>query len=609
MLIIALWALLLSDHAAGWDVSGTVLDPEGKPASQVTLWMSQNRITKKISGSSDGTFAFQGLNPGPITIVAYKEGFGLGGVEGQLLDDESITLHLTRPAALSLNIMDIQSDPITGARLKWLQVDEYLTIYMEDIVRLGFPSVRSDSDGLMTIPFLPTNSYAGVTVSHSRHAESHLPTIPVGLTIPMVMVEGKKLRGRVTNPEGEGVSRARVTVFRSGDEREYKFSEVLTDLEGFYSTTVPPAPYFVAVKHPDYGLPKPQPAIISPDTKNLIVDISMPEGFWITGTTVDRNKEPVKFAKIAYTVEGVIYDEAVSDSTGHFSVWGNTGEAVLHITPPKGMITQAYPAIPVRVDNAALDISPITLMPLPSIMGTVTTRDGSPVANAIIHTQNTQPILWTRSGDDGTFQIQLTKMQEDPVQLVAEHPTRFLRRDASVDLLKPKPLDIKLRSFKPDTSQQKESIRNDLTHMVDKDAPDWACDAWLNLPEGMNDASLSDLAGRVVVLTLWGGFDADGPTRERIRELNELHAVFENTDDVFFLAIHDASLEPVEVQEFIRNWNITMPVGCDADPFLSFDIYNVNLIPQTVLIDKKGVLRYYNVDGRLHELIKAMRRD
>ncbi len=608
-LLISLCTLLTANQALAWDISGVVVDPEGKPAPQASLWMSQNRVVQKAVTGSDGSFAYRNLSSGPITIAVYKDGLGVGGVEGQLLDDETVTLYLTRPATLSLDVQDDYSKPIVGARLKWLRVNDYLTLNMEDLVPLGFPPVRSDSSGVMTIPFLPVDGYAGVTISHARHAEAFLPAVPVGETIPMVMVEGVKLRGRVTSSDGAGVSRARVTVFRPGDDREYKFSEVLSDPEGFYSTTVPPAPYFVAVKHPEYGFPEPRPAIVEPDVKSVIVNVVMPRGYHISGTTVDGDNNPVKDAKVAYVVDGVIYAESLSDASGHYELMGNDGDAVLRITPPAGMIARANPAIPLHVDRGALKVRPIALLPLPSISGTVTTRDGSPVSDAIVHTQNTQPIVWTRTGLDGTFRFMLTRMQRDPVEVVAEHPTRFLRRESSVDLTKPKRLAMKLRSFRPDTERETEGTRNRLAHMLDKPAPDWACDAWFNLPDGMAHASLSDLKGRVVVLTLWGGFDGDGATRDRLRELNELFAAFRAEQDVFFLAIHDASLEPVEVEQFIRDWDIRIPVGCDADPFLSFDAYNVNVIPETVLIDKKGIVRYYNVEGRLHELIKVLRRD
>jgi len=607
-LVLALGGIFCPRVAHGWDITGTVVNPEGTAMPRAALWMSQDRIVQKATANDDGTFAFRGLNSGPTTIVTYADGLGVGGVEGQLLNNEAITLYLTRPATLHLDVVDTVSRPVVGARLKWLRIDEFLTLSLEDLVPLGFPSVRSDESGTMTIPFLPAGSYAGVTVTHPRHAEAYLPSVPVGQSIPMVMVEGVKLRGRVTDSEGKGIPRARVTVFRPGDDREYKFSEVLTGPDGFYSATVPPAPYFVAVKHPDYGIPEPQQAFIGPDMKRLIVDITMPPGYGISGTTVDADRRPVKFVKIAYLIDGVVYGESMSDSAGRYQLIGNTGDAVLRVTPPEGMITRSLPLISLQVNGEPTQVPPITILPLPSITGTVTTRDGSPVPNAVIHTGNTQPMLWTRADDNGAFTLQLKRMQEDPVEVIAEHPTRFLRRKASIDLLKPTPMELKLRSFRPDTHKD-DGARNPLAHMMNKPAPDWACDAWFNLPDGMTEATLADLRGRVVILTLWGGFDSDGATRNRLRGLNELYAALGTEQDVFFLSIHDASLEPVEVEQFVRDWDIRMPVGCDADPFLSFDAYNVNVIPQTVLIDKKGVVRYSDVDGRLHELIKVLRRD
>jgi Carboxypeptidase regulatory-like domain/AhpC/TSA family len=608
-LALVLGSILCARPADAWDITGTVVDPEGTPVPRAALWMSQDRIVQKSTADDDGTFAFQGMKSGPITIVTYVDGLGVGGVEGQLLNNEAITLYLTRPTALHLDVVDTVARPIVGARLKWLRIDDFLTLSMEDLVPLGFPAVRSDEAGTIIIPFLPAGSYAGVTVTHTRHAEAHLPSVPVGQTIPMIMVEGAKLRGRVTDSEGKGISRARVTVFRPGEDREYKFSEVLTGPEGFYSATVPPAPYFVAVKHPDYGTPAPKQAFVERDTKRLIVDITMPPGFRVSGTTVDLAHQPVKFVKIDYIIDGVVYAESTSDSAGRYQLMGNTGDAMLRITPPEGMITGSLPLVSVQVNGEPLEVPPITLFPLPSVTGSVTTRDGTPVPNALIHTSNTQPVLWTRSHDSGAFTLQLKRMQEDPVEVIAEHPTRFLRREASMDLLKPKPIHLKLRSFRPDTHKDVDGTHNPLAHMINKPAPDWACDAWFNMPDGMAEATLADLKGRVVILTLWGGFDSDGATRDRLRELNELYAALGSEQDVFFLAIHDASLEPVEVEQFVRDWDIRMPVGCDADPFLSFDAYNVNVIPQTVLIDKEGVLRYTDVDGRLHELIKVLRRD
>jgi hypothetical protein len=79
-------------------------------------------------------------------------------------------------------------------------------------------------------------------------------------------------------------------------------------------------------------------------------------------------------------------------------------------------------------------------------------------------------------------------------------------------------------------------------------------------------------------------------------------------DDVVFVGVHDASVEPEEVEEYLAQYRIEWPVGCDADPFKTFVTYGINFIPQTVLIDKQGILRYHDVEGRLLELIKVLRR-
>ena len=99
-----------------------------------------------------------------------------------------------------------------------------------------------------------------------------------------------------------------------------------------------------------------------------------------------------------------------------------------------------------------------------------------------------------------------------------------------------------------------------------------------------------------------------GAGRYHIEELRALHHLLSDVDDVAFISVHDAGKETEEVRQYIRDFDISFPVGYDADPFLTFDIYNTNFIPQTVLIDKKGVLRHYHTEGRLLELIKDLRR-
>jgi len=110
------------------------------------------------------------------------------------------------------------------------------------------------------------------------------------------------------------------------------------------------------------------------------------------------------------------------------------------------------------------------------------------------------------------------------------------------------------------------------------------------------------------VLTFWGSFDDSPLAMNRLTELCVLFDLLRDVDDVAFVAIHDASTEPNLVGQYVERLRLPFPVGCDADPFVSFVNYGVNFIPQTVLIDKEGILRYHQVEGRLLELIKDLRR-
>ena len=78
---------------------------------------------------------------------------------------------------------------------------------------------------------------------------------------------------------------------------------------------------------------------------------------------------------------------------------------------------------------------------------------------------------------------------------------------------------------------------------------------------------------------------------------------------VLVLGIHDASSTADEVKEFLGRYDVRFAVGKDADPFFTFVNYGINAIPQVVLLDKKGVVRYYQPESRLLELVKTLRRE
>ena len=111
----------------------------------------------------------------------------------------------------------------------------------------------------------------------------------------------------------------------------------------------------------------------------------------------------------------------------------------------------------------------------------------------------------------------------------------------------------------------------------------------------------------MVVLTLWASFDKSPQAHERMRALQLLHEIYDD-DSVVFLGVHESTTEPGSIETSIGDWGLTFPIGRDQDPFVTFDRYSVNSVPQTILIDRDGNVRYYDVEGRLAELIKDLRR-
>jgi hypothetical protein len=235
--------------------------------------------------------------------------------------------------------------------------------------------------------------------------------------------------------------------------------------------------------------------------------------------------------------------------------------------------------------------------------------EGAPVANALVRTIGADPPLYTQSDEDGQFRMQLDNVRGiGTVQLYAEHPLRFLRAKKEIDLRNPRPEELELKSFRPRLEFIPELSANNLSDLLNEPAPEWECTDWFNLPAGQDSVSLADLKGKIVVLTLWAGFDLGGKTRQRFQELEYLYGIFGEEDDVEFITIHDTMLNPPQIELIVKSWGIQFPVGCDAESFASFNSYRVLQIPQTVLIDKEGILKYYEVEDRLHTLIKAMRR-
>lgn len=606
---------VLHAQAADLTLRGTVVDREGTAIAGASVYVNQERQPQRVETDAQGRFRVDDLAVGRIEAVAVKEGYAIGGIEATMVGPAEVEIILYEPEATRLRITNKRGGVVEGARIKTMFLSDRYHVSVEDLVDLGFPSYRSGRDGYLTIPDLPKGSYLSLVVEHRDFADFHLVTFPVGRELSLPMNPGRTVRGRILSAEGAGVARARVSLFRYGSTGKREFAEVLTDPEGFFVATVEPGDYYIAVKHAAHASPPAVPVRVLPDGEDPSGEITMLPPRYLEGHVEYEGGKPAPAIPVAFVVEQVIVAESWTQSDGSFELLIPPVEGVVRVEPPAGFYTDQI--VTAYLEDAVRgEANPITLKPLPRLRGVVRDSDGAPLPNALVTSLNLPETTRVLTDASGAFDIAMNRIPfREQLRFRVEHPLRARRAEFEFDIAQREAVDVKLESYtltveKPDSRRKdaEEPVApewvNNLDHMVDKLAPEWTCDTWFN-SEGV---SLASLRGKVVVLVLWGGFPADNGVPEQVSEVAILHRMLRGVEDVAFVGIHDNGKEPDEIRPMLEAAGIEFPVGRDNQESLTLDAYNVIFIPQVVVIDQEGRLRYYRVDDQLLDMIKHLRR-
>ena len=113
-------------------------------------------------------------------------------------------------------------------------------------------------------------------------------------------------------------------------------------------------------------------------------------------------------------------------------------------------------------------------------------------------------------------------------------------------------------------------------------APDFA----LKADSGRN-LRLRELRGQVVMLNFWATWC--GPCREEMPKLQQLYSKYHKTG--FVLLGVNIDDNPANAVGMARKLGVTFPVLFDKDKSVS-QLYKVDAMPSTVLIDRDGKTRY-----------------
>jgi hypothetical protein len=243
--------------AAALTVAGKVYDTAQDPVEAASVWVYTHGAVLTTVTDAEGVFRFIDLEPGDIDLVIYKEGFALGGATAPLFENaDEIVVDLAPAATAVTRVVGPDHAPINGARLRFAVVDDFVRVRFDQLVEHGMPSIRSNADGLLKIPWARPGGFVALVASDNEWADAAIPYLPVGdEPLTLMLPEGGELRGRITGPSGKGVVGVSVDVYTASGELDRIFTTATSDADGFYHRRVPTGSYRVRAVHPAYVAP------------------------------------------------------------------------------------------------------------------------------------------------------------------------------------------------------------------------------------------------------------------------------------------------------------------------------------------------------------------
>lgn len=598
-----------------YEIQGIVCQPDGKPCSNALVWLVHSiQGVAKTEVNKDGQFIFSNYPLGEVTIIARDNNKKLGGCSFILMQDENrVVINLFEGVQQKLRVLNPNLIPISGAYIRRLWIGDKFWIPSEDVAELGYGWLRSDDNGEIILSGMPPDGFIRILISHVEFTDTYMPFIPVNekKSMDIILKKGTLVRGRVVK-EGKGIKDAFIVALQKGANRERLILPAKTDAEGLYRLRLDKGEYRIFATHPDFPntLPK-ELSITEEEQEEIVLDFNFENPLHIQGIVQLMDGEPCKLAKVAIKEENGVEDFVFTNEKGEYFLKSSSKKVKIKIIPPPGFITENLPEIPIDFQNKdKISVPPVRIKKLPEISGKVVFSDGKEGDKVFIRTKNLPFPFYTLTDNEGNFQVLFNMVPDiNPVKFVAEHALRFVRNEFSVDVYNKnnEPLNIVLDSYEPN---QEKFVNKDanikLSHLLDSAAPKIQCRSWFNY-KGTNNP-LQDMQGKVILILFWGGFDTTIRGRMYLEEMRALFDLYKGISDVAFISIHDGASNEDEVENYIKEFHIAFPVGIDTEQANTFNDYSIDSIPQFVLIDKRGVLRYTDLENRTVELIKILRR-
>ncbi|WP_148713039.1 carboxypeptidase-like regulatory domain-containing protein, partial [Corallococcus sp. AB030] len=240
---------------------GRVVDARGQPIPGATVYARIRGGTefdsawparRKTKSAADGTYELGPLEPGRYLFQALTDGFlGEWGTWIRVDGVKPKTFVLRDAAVVRGAVVDTEGRPVGGARLElWSRKDDMVP---SDLRHLGPPwylglesggSTTSRQDGA----FLLNATAAGpwfLRVQREGFQDIVLPVTSPGSDLRITLGEGARVRGEVTNSEGDPARNVRVSLLPVHDPTD-SLPELatMTDAQGSFTLRgLPPGKY------------------------------------------------------------------------------------------------------------------------------------------------------------------------------------------------------------------------------------------------------------------------------------------------------------------------------------------------------------------------------
>ena len=445
-LVAVLAVLAAAEVAAGAQVKGRVLDPEGNPAKGAKVYLVRSTLDEITASQpaicdADGKFNIttdrEVKRENGEMVLASAAGFGV--VAAYVRDDKPLEIRLIAPIAVTIPFVDEEGRPVRDLRVRTYQLSMggiESGWFFRPPKDMALLSGRTDGNGEVTLKNLPRGARLWLAVDDERFValtwESTfiLSTEETMRARPIQLLRAASVKGRVTFPDGKPASGLRVAASPIHPNNSYAMDH--SDADGFYHLKqLGRGNYNISITIKD-DIKASWTAAAVPISLNAAenrsnVDLKVISGAVIKGKVMaEDNGEGIP--KVYVGLHGPAHprsssqvDMSYTAEDGSYQLRTPPGEQYVYLgigsVAPEGFkAPRGQPSQTVTVaDGQTVEVNfKLERGPkMPTISGRVVDEDGKPVGDCVIwiepsgHYENMAHPYQGHSKPDGSFQFKL----------------------------------------------------------------------------------------------------------------------------------------------------------------------------------------------------------